>query len=271
MQYSRPRTFQLEKSSDAGAVLALPKGATVYEERDIERFRMHASHHALTWYTYMLKEGMNISNGSLYFVTECTKSVNWGIAVFYARPRANDNIQLIFDGESYRWDCLGKVEAKVGPESTDIIVSDGGELNDNQCVFLRGYKIMLRSDIWNDLKRATIRTSNDSGFSSPQITRKSYSSSSKMSSSQTDSSYQSTSDNRNTPGPSRSRLQAKQLTDMQAVVQGGLASNAAETSSKPEILKEQELRPQVGEVILEEFFSETTPVRILILGHLLQV
>jgi hypothetical protein len=128
-----------------GAVLALPKGATVYEETDRGQFRTHTSRHALTWYKDMLNRGMEISNGSVYFITECTKTVNWGIAVFYACPTANHNIRFISNGESYSWAYWGKVVARVGPESTDVTVSDSGE--PNQCVFLWGFKIMLRSDV----------------------------------------------------------------------------------------------------------------------------
>ena len=259
---SRPPTFQCSLEHDEGAVLVLPKGATVYQASYLESFRIHASRHALTWYKYLLDAGMGVSNGSLYFITECTKSVNWGIAVFYARPILNDNLRFIFDGDSYRWDSRGKVEARVGPdsESTDMTVSDGGK--PNQCVFLRGYKIMLRSDVWNKLNSTTIGTPNDGGFSTPNHS---------LSGGTSDSSHQSTSDNHNTPDPRHDRLQANQPTGMQVVLQGG-PSEEAETTIEPETLDNHKLRSQeVGGVILEEFFSETAPVRILILCQLIQL
>jgi hypothetical protein len=249
-----------------GAVLALPKGATVYAASNRDRFRTYASCHALTWYKYMLNKGMDISNGSVYFITECTKSVNWGIAVFYARQRASNNIRFIIDGESYCWDSRGKVEARVGPESTDITVSDGGV--PNQCVFLRGYKVMLRSDIWKKLKSTTIVTSNDGGFSLTQIMGTSHSLGNGVSSAsrEADSFHQSMSDNQNTPDPSH-RDQAHQLTGIQAL-QGSL-SKAAEAFSELETLNDQKLGSPGGDIILvEEFFSEVAPVCIFILDHL---
>ena len=235
----RPPTFKC--SSDVGAVLALPKGATVYQETNREQFCRHASRHALAWYKDMLNKGMNISNGSVYFVTECTKSVNWGIAVFYKRPMANHSIRFISDGESHSWACWGKVEARVGPESTDITVSDSGE--PNQCVFLRGFKIMLRSDVWEKLKSTTTLTSDDGRFSSPPIPGTSHSPNNGRSGSRADSFHQSGSDNRNTP-------------DSQVRGHRGLQADHYK---------------QVRDVILEEFFSETPPVCILIFGHLFQV
>ncbi|KAF8347295.1 hypothetical protein F5887DRAFT_882176, partial [Amanita rubescens] len=69
--------------STKGAVLALPMGATVYEAMNVRHFQAHAARHAARWYKYALNEGgRDISNGSLYLVTECTKSMKWGISVF---------------------------------------------------------------------------------------------------------------------------------------------------------------------------------------------
>ena len=193
---------------DNGAVLSLPKGAIVYEERNRRNFQIYAARHAVSWYEYMLNAGMDVSNGSLYFVTECTKSMDWGIAVFYARSTPDDHLQFIFDQESYRWKRRGKVEARVGPKST----FDRDTEEPNQCVFLRGYKIMLRQDIWDQLIGAIAVTSED-GQASPSITRTiSNTSSHGTSGNQFDSCHQSSSHNPSTPGPSH-------YTGLQAYVQ----------------------------------------------------
>jgi len=116
----------------------------------------------------MLNKGRDITNGSLYFVTDCIKSANWGIATFYESPAASDYLHLMFDKRSCRWECLGKVEARDGPRSTDIVASDGG--GPNQCVFLGGYKIMLQSHVWDKL-RSTIVVASQYGESSSPSTR----------------------------------------------------------------------------------------------------
>jgi hypothetical protein len=145
--YSSP-AFQC--SADEGAILVLPTGATVYSAMNLLHFQKHSSRHAIDWYKYVLDSGRDISNGSLYLVTECTKSANWGNAVFYPHRTEHDILQFIFDDELYRWRRRGKIEAKAGPGPKDIHVSDDEE--PNQCVFLRGYKIMLRADIWDKLR-----------------------------------------------------------------------------------------------------------------------
>ena len=73
----RSCTFAFQCSEAGGAVLALPKGATVYEATNKLHFQQHAARHAVSWYKYMLKKGRDVTNGSLYFVTDCIKSVNW--------------------------------------------------------------------------------------------------------------------------------------------------------------------------------------------------
>ena len=145
--YSSP-AFQC--SGDEGAVLVLPTGATIYSAMNLLHFQKLSSRHAIDWYKYALDSGRDISNGSLYLITECTKSANWGTAVFYPRRTEHDKLQFIFDDGLCQWERRGKIEAKSGPGPKDIHVSDDEE--PNQCVFLRGYKIMLRADIWDKLR-----------------------------------------------------------------------------------------------------------------------
>lgn len=143
-------SFAFQCLAAEGAVLVLHEGATAYEAVNMIDFERHASRHAISWYEYALNTGRNLSNGSLDFVTECIKSANWGIAVFYARPDADGYLRFIVNEGSYRWQRRGKVEARVGPSPTDISASDGERIR-SQCVFLHGYKIMLRSDILEKL------------------------------------------------------------------------------------------------------------------------
>ena len=189
-------------------------------------FETHAARHAASWYEYVLKEGRDVSNGSLYFVTECIKSKNWGISVFYGRTRASDDLRVTFNEGSCQWGRRGKVEARVGPKSNDIVLSDDDE--PNQCVFLRGFKMMLRLDVWDKLKGGIVVTTQDGESSSaPFPTRTTHSQIDDMSdTSQASSLHQSASDGHDAPG---------------------LSHNARQ-------------------VILEDNFREAVPVRIIALS-----
>ena len=231
-----------------GAVLVLPNGATVYEAANKFDFQSLAARHAISWYKYMLHEGRDISNGSLYFVTECIKSMNWGISIFYAHSLADDHLRFIVNEGSCRWERLGKVDARVGPNPKDILVSDDEE--PNQCVFLRGYKIMLRPDIWDKLKSGMAVTSEDGESSSSAKTTR-HSPSQGKSGNLPDSSHQTSSDNNNTTKSSHGARLASQLTHTQTL-SDSLAQGAGTLSGR------------FGQVILEENFCEDPPVRTLI-------
>ena len=137
------RSTAFRCSADERTVLALPKGATVCEVRNRRESQTFAARHAIRWYKYMLDVGMDVSNGSLYFVTEY-EAHGLGHCSFLCKADNRPLPCFICDGESYQWARRGKVEAIVGLKSMDNFDCDTGE--PNQCVFLRSYKIMLRQD-----------------------------------------------------------------------------------------------------------------------------
>jgi hypothetical protein len=96
----------------------------------------------------------DVPNGSLYLVTGCIKTGNWGIGALYGQPAETDYLEFTSGGQpqqrTYSWKKSGPIAGKVGPTSTDIIMGDREE--PNQCVFLRGYKISLGRKLWKNLK-----------------------------------------------------------------------------------------------------------------------
>ena len=240
-----------------GAVLVLPNGATLYEAVNKHHFQTHAARHAISWYEYSLNEGRDISNGSLYFVTECIKSVNWGIAVFYAHSVTGEYLRVIFDEGSCRWDPGDKVEARVGPKPKDIFVS--GDEEPNQCVFLRGFKIMLRPDIWDRLKSAVAVTSLDGEASfSFSSNKTNHSTSQGNSGSQTDSFHRSSGDDSNIPNSSYGTSLASLFPH--APTPPDSPTECADDSG-PKTSSDW-----LGKVILEERFREEAPVRSVIIN-----
>ncbi|KIL70871.1 hypothetical protein M378DRAFT_66153 [Amanita muscaria Koide BX008] len=143
-------------SGPEGAILELPDGATLLEARDKLSFKELASRHAEKWYKYtIMNRHRDTPNGSLYLVTSCIKCTHWGIAVF-DRPSASQDYLQFVDNEvltitnqnlhlRHHWSGSGAFITKVTRDS-DIPDDDGP----NQCIFLRGYKIMLRKDVWDN-------------------------------------------------------------------------------------------------------------------------
>ena len=87
--------------------------------------------------------------------SEIIKSRNWGIAAFYECSTPPNYVELTFDKglgntrTSYRWKPKRKVMPSTGPSSEDLVISEDDK--PNLCLFLRGYKIMLRQDLWDRL------------------------------------------------------------------------------------------------------------------------
>jgi len=129
-----------------GAVLELPLGATRFEARNTLGFKRLASLCAENWYRYAIFDrGREISNGSLYLVTACVKCKHCGIAVFHSPPAPEDYIK--FNLTKCEWDGSASFIGKSCPHAE---LADATEREQNQCIFLRGFKIMLSQDVWDN-------------------------------------------------------------------------------------------------------------------------
>ncbi|KIL65582.1 hypothetical protein M378DRAFT_161892 [Amanita muscaria Koide BX008] len=148
---TRTRSGEYICEGPEGAILELPKGAIQDEATNTRPFEQLAARHGVQWYEYTMNRGRSISNGSLYLITSFTKCSQWGIAVF-DRPCASGQ-GLKFDKK--RSLPFGKPTSKYhwkGSRTfhTKVSVPDQGNAA-NQCVFVRGYKIMIRQDIFDNL------------------------------------------------------------------------------------------------------------------------
>lgn len=139
-------TFNL--SSNEGALLILPEGAESHDIRDPRPFFDHASRHAATWYHFAEENlGRIISHDSIYVITGFHKARSWGLAG-YQNEQGNGDFSARFtvgarDGGNmapgYSWETTRSMDWRVGP-------FDGLGIP-NQSVFIRGFKIALRSSL----------------------------------------------------------------------------------------------------------------------------
>jgi hypothetical protein len=128
------------------AILALPAGASRQDllRVNINKFRRHAIENATRWYEFVNgKLGREAPNGSLYLVTGCDKSITWGIASVAGATQANTlslrftAAQLQASAEyTYSWETHCPATVRTGPSGLSPL--------QNQCIFLRGFKLTLR-------------------------------------------------------------------------------------------------------------------------------
>jgi hypothetical protein len=151
--------YSFTSTSSEAAILALPEGAARQNLRNLTKFRRHAIQNTLRWYQFVNGTlGREAPNGSLYLVTGCDKSTTWGIASVSGAFGSSSlslkataaQIAEARVSYSYSWETRCPATVRVGPEP-------GGNLDrlQNQCVFLRGFKMAVREGPMAALMGAT--------------------------------------------------------------------------------------------------------------------
>ena len=138
------------------AFLTIPDGAMGEDYCDIAAIRSYSIKHAESWYEFINgKLGCEAPNGSLYVVTGCDKSSKWMIATDEKGPSSlllstmtvEAGGRVIYSGSS------SETSGAVIRSSVPSDLGDGMEPPQNQCLFVRGFQVMLREDLnaWGKL------------------------------------------------------------------------------------------------------------------------
>ncbi|KII91510.1 hypothetical protein PLICRDRAFT_38277 [Plicaturopsis crispa FD-325 SS-3] len=152
--------LQFETSTSEGAILVLPTGGSRCNLGPRDKFREYAQRNAVSWYRYARGElGRDAPPGSLYLITGCDKTDTWATASFSDAARSSSafiNFKTIGAAEgsaslNYQW------EVQNG-ETTRMSIPNALQ---NQCVFLRGFKVTVREGLlgklsWDRAKVAPI-------------------------------------------------------------------------------------------------------------------
>ncbi|KAJ6481572.1 hypothetical protein C8R47DRAFT_591714 [Mycena vitilis] len=142
--------------SKEAAILLLPDGGSRCEARPKDRFRSYALQHAQSWYTFVNATlHRMIDSGDLYFITGCDKSSSWSLAVAQNRSEETEMslrlsaTQIGSVGAKYAWDWEDTSgAANSGPRGR----SEEEEWKDNQTLFIRGFRVSIRSPPLSVLK-----------------------------------------------------------------------------------------------------------------------
>ncbi|KAK0466738.1 uncharacterized protein EV420DRAFT_645973 [Desarmillaria tabescens] len=144
--------FEFKCSREKGAILVLPDGGGRYDALNISQFRSYAAQHAHAWYQFAnITCGREALNGSLYLVTGCDKACSWGAASFF-NPADTRSFSLKFlvggvaEGNiklGYSWKGTSSADVRAYPDGKPTCLVSS--LCPNQCVFLRGFGISIRT------------------------------------------------------------------------------------------------------------------------------
>jgi hypothetical protein len=137
--------------------VGLSNGAGRVDLRNLDKLRNLALRCGLSWYMYAnVNQGRMARNDSLYLVTGCDKANSWGIASWHNEV---DHSEISFtfttsqlaDGHfsyTYSREIYSPATVRVSPEPPAN--------NENQCIFLRGFKITIRESVLAKMMRPFI-------------------------------------------------------------------------------------------------------------------
>ena len=140
--------------ADKTGILHLPQGGVhQYISCGKSYVKSYAAQYVRGWYAYAKRRRrFSTPQGSLYLIDKCIKTNAWGIAVFiHPTPQflLSDDYSLDFKTENrghaevvYNWESQYDVATRVEPTPA----SSGGSFTApvNQCIYIRGYKLLLR-------------------------------------------------------------------------------------------------------------------------------
>ncbi|KAF8996266.1 hypothetical protein BDQ17DRAFT_1364706 [Cyathus striatus] len=148
------------KDSRKGGILLMPHGASKEDLRNEIHLKEFISKNAVSWYRYArITCGIDLDRHSLYVVTGNTKSKTWGIATFDVTAPERDSLLVMgkandVNSPYYEWRETGEASHnRTGPmPDSDLNYEDGIQASpQNQCLFLRGFKISLSKDTWDEM------------------------------------------------------------------------------------------------------------------------
>jgi len=153
--------IQFSSTSNEGALLVLPEGADQHDLCNLLLFEREALRNGRSWYEFAVTKlgRTRIAADSLYLITGCHKTSSWSLAAFHqSSGNCNFNAQFTAGkiingniGAAYSWQMTSAVPCRIGPEPYDDAK--------NQTVFIRGFKIAIRSSTFLSLLRGDVTVS----------------------------------------------------------------------------------------------------------------
>ncbi|KAJ7027269.1 hypothetical protein C8F04DRAFT_1122926 [Mycena alexandri] len=163
--------IEISCSATLGASLILPHGASSSDLLPLRVFREYILAHAKSWFEFLAAQQRPVQDLNLYLVTGCDKATSWGTAVVAKTTNSGEvTMKLgptgIAGHAEYSWDnsSYNRGFAQAGPHRKPGEESWG----ENQCVFLRGYSVAMKSKLKSALT-GQVKVEPMKGFSNSPI------------------------------------------------------------------------------------------------------
>ncbi|TFK38861.1 hypothetical protein BDQ12DRAFT_735106 [Crucibulum laeve] len=154
-RFAHYREASFACTSNEGAILSLPEGSITEDLKNEQSLIDFVVKSAESWYAYAKGPGGRpIDRNSLYIITGIMKAPFWGIATYNERfPEPYNRLRfgqpLDTSIRRYIWKESGGAIARTGPSQDPEVPSNTAR--QNQCLFVRGFKIALSEDAWSSV------------------------------------------------------------------------------------------------------------------------
>ncbi|KAK7030239.1 hypothetical protein VNI00_014256 [Paramarasmius palmivorus] len=139
-------SIEISFDKESGAALMLPTGAKRENMLDLKAFREYAQANAVSWYYFVNNTlGRDAENGSIYLVTGFDKSDAWENAVFDS-SQSSRSCSLLFESVGIASGRMKLSQSSIYQSSVTSRAS-AADAQYNQALFIRGFRISLRSGL----------------------------------------------------------------------------------------------------------------------------
>ncbi|KAF7975594.1 hypothetical protein HWV62_9159 [Athelia sp. TMB] len=165
--------YTASSCSTETAVLTMPDGARGERYRNTQSIQDYTEKNAKSWYNFINGEkGLQAPNGSIYVVTACDKATAWGIATAATNDSSHSAsfkftaVKGVGAGASYL--CSWSTSSgTVSRHSTESNLGPDMRQPHNQCLFIKGMKVMIR-DSPSKIIKGPVKVERLEEFSKPK-------------------------------------------------------------------------------------------------------
>ncbi|KAF9255246.1 hypothetical protein L218DRAFT_358200 [Marasmius fiardii PR-910] len=158
--------FSIKFNKDRGALVIPPNGANSVDCQSTRTFREYAKQHARSWYHFVHETlGMEVENGSIYFITGFDKTDCWDNATFNSDTKERSLELIVMTGGLAGGDGRIRLSDSSIHASFSRRRSPPNNQYQNQALFIRGFRISIRHPVATFLGRSSIDVMSTDGAS----------------------------------------------------------------------------------------------------------
>ncbi|KAL0567351.1 hypothetical protein V5O48_014644 [Marasmius crinis-equi] len=150
--------FSIKFAKNRGAIIWPPHGANSVDCQSKATFREYAETHSISWYRFVNETlGMEVENGSIYFITGFDKTDCWENAVVSSTSKERKCELFVATGGLASGDCRFVLSESSFHEIVTRRSSPAGNSKQNQALFIRGFRISISGKLKAFFEKSSVK------------------------------------------------------------------------------------------------------------------